>query len=114
LKHTPPPYKFKYNGYFCDISAEVGETGEKDTFDIAGVWDGSEIPGRSRDGKANAAFIVRACNAHDELLSACLGMRGMLEGMGQPIPAMLENAITIGQGGSIPNLEGQGLDGSAS
>ncbi|TBG37136.1 hypothetical protein ELG78_09155 [Rhizobium leguminosarum] len=50
---------------------------------------------------ANADFIVRACNAHDELLSACLGVRAMLEGMGQLIPAMLENAITIGQGETV-------------
>lgn len=51
-------------GFICDLQA--------DEFDTATE--------RARID-ATAAYIVTACNAHDDLLSACHGMVGMLQGL---------------------------------
>ena len=50
MKHTPGPWKVKLN--------------LEDGFNIARIW---ELP----NSQANAEFIVRACNSHDDLLEAC-------------------------------------------
>jgi len=109
--HTPLPWIAESNGTYWTIQAadvDFGQIGDTCASSAA-----EPEYGRSMAlGQANAEFIARACNAHDELLSACLGVKAMLEGMGQSIPAMLDNAIIIGQGGTVPLAdEGHGLDG---
>lgn len=60
-KHTPVPWFSLSGGY---ISASVGP----DWYSKLVARTQSAI---EEDGRANAAFIVRACNAHDDLLEAC-------------------------------------------
>lgn len=65
-QHTPTPWKV------CDIAVNdqwhVGSTiGAADPADGRRVCDVSRIPANYQ---ANAAFIVRACNAHDALVAA--------------------------------------------
>lgn len=67
--HTPTPWIVDYNGQSLEIAANPNES-------IAMVHntDGPDdeicqgVPDLSM---ANAQFIVRACNAHDQLLEAC-------------------------------------------
>lgn len=60
IKHTPTPWiALKSTASFYEIIQK------DDVHSIAYVWDGE-----GRDAKATAAFIVRACNAHDELTKA--------------------------------------------
>ena len=62
LAHTPTPWHVLTTPIECLIRAENFE----ETFqNIAAT------PGLNRNAEANAAFIVRACNAHDALLDAC-------------------------------------------
>lgn len=61
IRHTPTPWKTtKSTADFYDITpaGDILPT-------IASVWDGEK-----KNAEANAAFIVRACNAHDELVLA--------------------------------------------
>ena len=63
-KHTPGPWKVI--GGTCifagadDETRLLAHTEEADEFEVVGFW----------ETRANAAFIVRACNVHDELLEA--------------------------------------------
>ena len=111
-RHTPLPWAAVSNGVYWTIQGdyEFGQIG-----DTCSSSASAPEYGRSMDlGQANAEFIARACNAHEDLLSACLGVKAMLEGMGQPIPAMLANAITIGKGGTISlAADNAGLNGEA-
>ena len=50
-------------------------SGERITRIIANIYDGD-----SDEGAANAAFIVRACNAHDQLLEAA---HAIMDNVGQ-------------------------------
>lgn len=45
-----------------------------------------------------AAFIVRACNAHENLLNACYGLSGILEELGVDIPQDTLAAIAKAEG----------------
>lgn len=60
-KHTPTPWRT--GGNFKSISVGLGDV----ITEITTVHGIQDIPG-SR--KANAEFIVRACNLHDELVLA--------------------------------------------
>lgn len=80
--HTPTPYASKRAGYATD--------GEYDHCIYAEI-DGkrrviAEVFGRVSedcrpDAEANAAFIVRACNAHDELVEALEELREQCKGV---------------------------------
>ena len=59
------------------------------------------------EGEANAAFIVRACNSHDELVAACkeafnqiqyLHEKFQVTGSGCQVLAKLETAIAKAKG----------------
>jgi len=74
-KHTPGPWEDCpdfYNGGDHYIWP-VGANGVQ----IATVHDNSQVD-------ANAAFIVRACNAHEELVEALRELIDQLEGIGIP------------------------------
>ena len=59
-KHTPLPW-----------TAEVHHIVSRDTDGIARNNDNSSVAvAHGPDKESNAAFIVRACNAHDELVAA--------------------------------------------
>jgi len=69
-KHTPTPWH---------VSTNPGGPGDQPAFpsvrDASGAKHGYDIVampcGNSETVTANAAFIVRACNAHDDLLACC-------------------------------------------
>lgn len=63
--HTPIPWKAVKYLYADDISIE---TAGGDT--LASVY-GDDLDTHSWPATANAAFIVKAANAHDDLLEAC-------------------------------------------
>ncbi len=63
MEHTPTPWRIDDEGNIC----------ANDGADFRWV---AEPRGRS---KANAAFIVKACNAHDGLVKALRAVDGMFE-----------------------------------
>jgi hypothetical protein len=90
-KHTPGPWRYDpYEGSYQ--SAIIGEC-----YQIATVsyddWDHS-----------NAAFIVRAVNAHDDLLAACKAALSLTENRGNlqfmECTATLRAAIAKAEGGA--------------
>lgn len=66
--HTPGPWYVSADGHIRD-NANMEPIGTVDG--RAAGADGDEYTDR---GVANAAFIVRACNAHDELVAALRGI----------------------------------------
>ena len=70
MKHTPTPWKQGVN-YPERI---IGE------HEIVAFVNHPELDGKPNDREqANAEFIVRACNSHDELLEACKALVQNLE-----------------------------------
>lgn len=74
-KHTPTPWVKEvindfYNGDIISIRTASGQSSEpdnpayEDDPSIAGIWC------TNATSQANADFIVRACNAHDDLVAA--------------------------------------------
>jgi len=83
MSHTSTPWT-DHDGTTADRTPEWHEihasggrviaTLEQDAYnDKWGEWTPEEV-------RANAEFIVRACNAHDELLVACKEMETYIEG----------------------------------
>jgi hypothetical protein len=68
-KHTPLPWRFGDN------------VGKRPTWEYVEGQDGQAICliGQTSDGEANAAFIVRACNAHEDLVAALSELVELLE-----------------------------------
>jgi len=65
-KHTPLPWHFTYDGDQIPQAAIYSGNIGDETF-VAEIPDG--LP--PLETYTNAEFIVRACNAHDELLDVC-------------------------------------------
>ena len=73
-KHTPGPWVWHEQGEaneYCLLAS-----GQK--WVIAFRQNGELMPERQR---ANAAFIVRACNSHDDLLAALVGAEAFMSGI---------------------------------
>lgn len=68
-EHTPTPWKASGNGIHKGIRCVA-------TTDYIDRRSGEEF----KEACANAEFIVRACNAHDDLLAACEAICGVFEG----------------------------------
>ena len=73
-KHTPIPWLVHRmtSTYQIPIRSENG------------TWIGSVDAGRiggGQEGQANAEYIVRACNAYEDLLAACKSVADLLENM---------------------------------
>jgi len=71
-EHTPTPYQFTpypdlFEGRACGV-IECTEAVRQKGRVVAYVRSGPNMP--DEEAKANAAFIVRAVNAHDELVAA--------------------------------------------
>jgi hypothetical protein len=66
--HTPTPWKFKDEEH-----GSISISGEDQFITDVGYWDLPEEPQRGwftqEQAQANAAYIVRAVNAHDRLLT---------------------------------------------
>ena len=79
-KHTPTPWKMQDMGsQETDIIANSGT--------IMGLTGGSGAPSKyepddAAEWDANAAFILKAVNCHDDLLSA---LKGLVYALGNPI-----------------------------
>ena len=68
-KHTPTPWKVFYAKNNGQKILGVGqETGEGITNSQGWLW------GEDHEAKANAEFIVRACNSHDALVESLKSM----------------------------------------
>lgn len=84
-KHTPTPWRFGSEGVgILDYTkkcaeSEVAICGGRYDLTLA-VMIGDEVPEQAE----NAEFIVRACNAHDELAAACAGAAEFLRAYGPP------------------------------
>ena len=63
-KHTPGPWELHHN---IGRKGEIGIVADAAPCIIAVMGNQNAWPAEAR---ANAEFIVRACNAHDELLAA--------------------------------------------
>ncbi len=74
MSHTPTPWMWwnkatgRPKGY--DLAHLLGDGGAEFIFSTYGGA-GNKALGSSLRQIANAEFIVRACNAHDELVKAC-------------------------------------------
>jgi len=69
-----------------EIVAGINVNGEKNLPTIC------KMPDLSERSYANAAFIIRACNAHEDLLEACKAVMSRFEQTGEPwmhAPAMV-------------------------
>lgn len=65
--HTPTPWRVGYTGR-CIIKEVPGLSDSDDGYTVAVLTAHSLLP--NSEAKANAAFIVRACNSHDALVKA--------------------------------------------
>ena len=69
-QHTPGPWRYTDGGIIDNApprghaGVEIADVLGADTHDRRG-------PVLKQEARANAAFIVRACNSHDDLLAAC-------------------------------------------
>ncbi len=61
-KHTPGPWTVSVGKKSRIMAREII---------LAECWDEVYGPETQAESEANAAFIVRACNAHEDLLNAC-------------------------------------------
>lgn len=71
---------------------------------IAGCYNPDQSPLWAREQKANAAFIVRACNAHEALLEACKAMLAYVPRDGtaeRDVREMAESAIALAEKGAV-------------
>lgn len=67
-QHTPTPWKVNgKGGYLIYVG---GDLTARRKF-VAQAYDPEAQDKLTNVAKANAEFIVRACNAHDDLLAAC-------------------------------------------
>jgi hypothetical protein len=68
-QHTPTPWTAEPGASHYEIHCERGAESVPHATQVANVL----MLGERREAcRANAAFIVRACNAHDELVAALL------------------------------------------
>ena len=67
-QHTPVPWKLYSVGNTVSVHYGDGPAGGDDCIVHWTGFDGSNVSLAKR--KANAKFIVRACNSHDKLLAA--------------------------------------------
>lgn len=74
LPHTPTPWE--HGQYLWSIDAEGIEVAQANTVE-------------------DAAFIVRACNAHEDLLAACEALEASLLAAFEEKPKLFEQAITL-------------------
>ena len=63
MNHTPTPWGYTYDG---SSEWSIGPAADPQSNPVMSIW--SRNDDRAR---ANAAFIVRAVNCHDELIDAC-------------------------------------------
>ncbi len=100
-KHTPTPWRITGYGIIGGIEDGSGQT----------VAQAQERPSRKRsepdhERLANAAFIVRACNAHDALVEALVEIREKAssasawnaEGALAACEALAESALALARG----------------
>jgi hypothetical protein len=89
--HTPTPWKVftTRNGYFIGIGEPTGEGITDRSF---GVWRGS-----GAEALANATFIVRAVNVHDDLIEALKDAADELEhsGLAHDHPSIVKARAAI-------------------
>jgi hypothetical protein len=87
IKHTPTPWFFLKNGPDYAISATKSRIARFS--DIFATQPHSEA--QYEEAEANAEFIVRACNAHDDLVAALELSKSFIRYNTTP-----ENCVSIG------------------
>ena len=93
-KHTPLPWDVQNKGNLHGVNArhEVVEgvnNGEKNLPTIA------RMPDLSERSYANAAFIVRCCNCHDELVGALKSVIQDMNIPGPPVNLSMDTCLKI-------------------
>lgn len=68
-EHTPTPWLIERGPTGCRINSSERDTDGRNRSVALTAGDGSSYPATVNE--ANAEFIVRACNTHDDLLAAC-------------------------------------------
>ena len=97
-KYTPTPPKAEHS----PTPFKLGGIG--DVTDANGIWiasvmgdhDGHKGFPTDEEGEANAEFIIRACNAHDDLLEACQSTLRSINDL-KPNPTMEGCAMVLEQ-----------------
>ena len=93
MNYTPTPWKVfegKENEGKSTSKAIVDQTG----IVLANIWNRGTKP--AQQAKANAEFIVRAVNSHEELLEACKDALKFMDGT--DVGRNLEEAIAKAEG----------------
>ena len=94
VEHTPGPWKAYKNEekQFINIFAKSKKDGK--IADRVAYVLGVEYPDTiDRKAEANAAFIVRACNCHDELLEALKDAKAEMLAFSMDVPKSVDAAI---------------------
>ena len=85
MNHTPTPFKVRFNGIVAPAMLfHQTPQGEQR---IAEIYQGGD------EGVANAAFIVRACNAHEALVKAATDLLAYLPLSSDGFQVQLEDAL---------------------
>ena len=91
--HTPTPWV--QNGPSIEEKKEPSAVIGRAIFDCYTSQDDCGIG--EGEGTANAAFIVKACNAHEKLVNACRKAAASIGGEGGDIDYLLE-ALALAEG----------------
>ena len=111
-QHTPLPWHQRLNKLGARFIIEAESQKEHKQALVAGLdwWTSNEGAPDQAESEANAAFIVRACNAHYKLLNAAKRVMEALEQYGASIvPHLMDTDDNAGQElrNVIAELEGK-------
>ncbi len=107
MKHTPTPWEIAPapdDAESLDIVSEYKVEG----FGPSANWiAGCDLQGDPEENRANAEFIVRACNSHEELLEALLRIQDQ-SACGDPQQEAVLYSIGLIATAAIGKAEGRG------
>lgn len=96
MNHTPTPWEvgMSRNG----LPSVDASTESPCTLEICMVWGTEKDMIVNDECEANAAFIVRACNAHDVLVELAEKVIGHFAGTGAPLEDFSRMALRLARG----------------
>lgn len=98
--HIPTPWIFTPSGETMQGYSQPFAIAETDKYNlVAGIF--GDVKGGVETAEANAAFIVRACNSHEELLEA---LKQLVEA--GPVYGMINNAPFLNAKAAIARATG--------
>ena len=96
-KHTPIPWETNYTGNIWGDIDNPEHDGDFPLLARVELWEASP---HDEEAKANAVFICKAVNCHDELIEACQDLIVVLRTQAQ---------LAVNFGGSIALHDGNGI-----